>query len=132
MSEQIEVNEELMSAISQSTFDSIKVSIEQALPVAEYLARITPTMWDDRVVAGMRAILDSDAMVAWLERILVSEAVLASSGVSRTTFIINAAADTATPDVREAAAAAGLAWDELLAQLPQIITLILTIMGKRR
>lgn len=112
--------------------DDVREALQNALPIAEYFAKLTTTLWDDEAVQVINAIVKSDKLMDWLRRILGEEAVIGASGMSRTTLILEAASDAATQDVREELEAAGLSWTTLLANAPAIIALVLTIMGKRR
>lgn len=112
--------------------DSVLSALENALGVAEYFAKITTTLWDDVAVQVIRVIMDDKTLVEWLRRLLNDPAIVGSSGLSRTSFILDHANDSATPAVKEAIERVGLDWTTVLSNLPAIVTLVLTVLGRRR
>lgn len=112
--------------------ESLIAAIRAAVPIARSLAAITTTKWDDRGVALLEAALANEALLNFLRAILGKPEVVDQAGPARTVAIQAACEECKTPAVEQAAAAAGIPWAMFLEYAPQIVTLVLTILGRRR
>lgn len=112
--------------------DQVFRVIQDAIPYAELLAKYTTTIWDDRAVALMKAAAHSEVLANFIKAILGQPAVVETSGNSRTLAIEKAAIAASTPEVQAELEKAGLNWVDVMKDVPQIVTLLLTLLGKRR
>jgi hypothetical protein len=106
--------------------------IKQSIPFAKMLAKISLTQWDDQAVVILEWAVNDASIIAMLRMIFDDPEVVALAGIERTAAIYKAIALHSTDEHAAAAEAAGIPWATLLTYLPQIITLILTLLGKRR
>lgn len=112
--------------------NSLLAALRAALPIAKDLAAITTTKWDDHAVAVLEAMLANETLLNFLRAILGVPEVVAAAGPARTAAIHAACEQFGDGEVRLAAEKAGLTWLTLLQYAPQVVTLVLTILGNRR
>lgn len=113
-------------------FDTVVAALKAAIPIAKQLAAITTTKWDDTAVAVAEAILANQPLLDFFHSLFDVHEVVATSGAMRTDAIHAAMEAKASPEVKAAAEAAGFDWSALLQYIPQIVTLVLTLLGLRR
>lgn len=106
-------------------------AINEALPIAEQLAKLTATLWDDRAVALLRALLSDQALLDFLKAIIGTPAVMQSAGPARTQAIHAAMAEHGNVTVQSLVSALGFAWTEVLEYLPLLVRLLMTVLGAR-
>lgn len=109
--------------------DLILAAINQALPIAEMLAKLTTTLWDDRAVALMKMAKDTPQIVDLLRVIFNDPAVQMAVGDSARTLAI---AGVVEAQGHQAAIASGLTIVELIQYASMVYALIQTILGKRK
>lgn len=107
--------------------------IKRGIPIAEMLARIyTATEWDDQFVAILKWIVNDASIIAMLRLVFDDPEVIATSGPARSAAIYKALAMHSTDAHAAAVVKAGFSWLLLLEYAPQVITFILTLLGRRR
>lgn len=113
-------------------FDAVVEALKAAIPIAKQIAAFTASKWDDTAVAVAEGILNNKALLDFFHSLFDVHEVVTLTGDSRTAAIHAAMEAEATPDLKDFAAAAGFDWKTLLEYVPQIITLVLTLLGYRR
>jgi len=110
---------------------TLKAALEVALFIAEILAKVTTTRWDDEAVKLIKAAINSPELLELLRRILSNEEVTNKTGKDRDLAIFNAAKDLQKNFPAEIASKYNFTLEALIKYLPLIVRLLLTVLGKR-
>lgn len=113
-------------------FDTVVAALKAAIPIAKQIAEFTASKWDDTAVAVAEGILNNKALLDFFHSLFDVHEVVALTGDARTAAIHAAMEANATEELKDFAGLAGFDWQKLLEYVPQIITLVLTLLGLRR
>jgi chorismate mutase len=110
---------------------TLKAALEIALFIAETLAKVTTTRWDDEAVKLIKAAINSPELLELLRKILSNKEVIEKTGKDRDVAIFNATKDLDRKFPAEIASKYNFTIEALIKYLPLIVRLLLTVLGKR-
>lgn len=110
----------------------VKTLIEMALGMLKTVAKYTSTQLDDQLVEVLDAVFSQPELIALIESLLNDPAVQTAKDDARTSLIKDLANRRRNPETETAANSAGLGWEALIAMLPTIIRILLSLAGKRK
>jgi hypothetical protein len=113
------------------SFETLVDALKSALAVAEMLAKITTTKWDDKAVELIRILLNDNQLLDFLRKVLSNDEVVNNTGRDRDYAILETASMFINDSFKSVVQNYNFTVEQLLIYLPLVVRLILTIMGKR-